>query len=112
RRARDGAWPSGWPAPPRFDSAIGVELRTRTARLAQRALESDAVILAADTRRLPPPACRTALLLDVLHMMPKPEQDAVIASLASALDADGVILVREADASAGWRFAAVRVGNR
>jgi hypothetical protein len=32
--------------------------------------------------------------------------------MAEALDPGGVILVREADAAAGWRFQAVRAGNR
>src|SRR5262249_11849468 len=40
------------------------------------------------------------------------EQDALLVELAARLDRDGVLLVREADASAGWRFMAVRIGNR
>ena len=43
---------------------------------------------------------------------PGDDQDALLASLAGALQPGGVILIREADASAGWRFAAVRYGNR
>jgi hypothetical protein len=52
------------------------------------------------------------LLFDVLHMMSQDEQDALIARFAARLDAGGAMLVREADASAGWRFAFVRLGNR
>ena len=40
------------------------------------------------------------------------DQEALLAALASALSPDGVMLIREADASAGWRFTAVRWGNR
>jgi hypothetical protein len=36
----------------------------------------------------------------------------VIASTVAGLEPGGVILIREADASAGWRFAAVRASNR
>ena len=36
----------------------------------------------------------------------------MIAAAAAALEPGGVMLVREADAAAGWRFAAVRFGNR
>jgi hypothetical protein len=32
--------------------------------------------------------------------------------MTAALEPGGIILVRDADASAGWRFAAVRAGNR
>src|SRR5688572_5207777 len=45
-------------------------------------------------------------------MMPRREQDALLSAAAAALEPGGVILVREADASAGWRFQAVRFGNR
>jgi hypothetical protein len=45
-------------------------------------------------------------------MMPRPDQDALLDAAVSALEPGGIILVREADASAGWRFQAVRFGNR
>jgi len=112
RRFRAGTWPARWNPPPHFDRKIGVELRPRTAEIARQALESDADIIAADVRGWTQARCRAALFLDVLHMMPTSEQDVVIAAAAAALDPDGVILVREADASAGWRFTAVRVVNR
>jgi SAM-dependent methyltransferase len=111
RRFREGTWPAQWNPPPQFEQRIGVELRSRTADVARKALEGDAEIIAADVRGLTQTRCRAALFLDVLHMMPTPEQEAVIAATAAALEPGGVILVREADASAGWRFMAVRVGN-
>jgi hypothetical protein len=52
------------------------------------------------------------LLFDVLQLLTIDEQDALLAELAARLDRGGVLLVREADASGGWRFAAVRFGNR
>jgi hypothetical protein len=52
------------------------------------------------------------LLFDVLHLMSIADQDAMLTGLAKALDAQGVILVRDTDAAAGWRFRAVRTGNR
>src|SRR5207249_9132891 len=45
-------------------------------------------------------------------MMPRAAQDALLTALGGALDAGGVMLVREADPSAGWRFATVKIGNR
>ena len=52
------------------------------------------------------------LLFDVLHLMRPEEQEALLAEMAARLEPGGVVLVREADASAGWRFTAVRLGNR
>jgi uncharacterized protein (DUF2062 family) len=108
---RAGTEPTGRRLP-RFDRMVGVELRPHRARLARAALGADAEILEADARTLAAGACRIVLLFDVLHMMPLHDQDALLATAVSALEPGGVILVREADASAGWRFQAVRVGNR
>jgi len=112
RAVKQGTWPPDWPPPPRFDRMTGVELRRRIARLARTALDGDAEIIEADVRTIPlAPAC-TVLLFDVLQLLPPPDQDALIAHLATRLDRNGAILVREADAGAGWRFATVRIGNR
>jgi SAM-dependent methyltransferase len=97
---------------PRFERMVGVELRPHRARLARAALGSDAEIIESDARTISTGTCRAILLFDVLHMMPQPDQDALLAAAVGALEAGGVILVREADASAGWRFQAVRIGNR
>jgi uncharacterized protein (DUF2062 family)/2-polyprenyl-3-methyl-5-hydroxy-6-metoxy-1,4-benzoquinol methylase len=97
---------------PRFERLIGVELRPHRARLARAALGSDADIVETDARTMSAGACRVVLLFDVLHMMQRADQDALLAAAVSALETGGVILVREADASAGWRFQAVKIGNR
>jgi SAM-dependent methyltransferase len=108
---RAGTEPTGKRLP-RFDRLVGVELRPHRARLARAALGADAEILESDARTISPGACRVVLLFDVLHMMPPHDQDALLATAVGALEPGGVILVREADASAGWRFQAVRIGNR
>lgn len=97
---------------PRFERMCGIELRPHRARLARRALGSDAEVVESDARTISVGPCRVVLLFDVLHMMPRPDQDALLADVVSALEPGGIILVREADASAGWRFQAVRFGNR
>jgi hypothetical protein len=112
RRAVDaGEWPASLPPPPRFARMVGVELRPHVAAAAQRALGDDAEIVQAKASGTEAGAIQAALLFDVLHMMAPAEQETLISRLASRLDKDGVILVREADASAGWRFLAVRFGN-
>ena len=44
-------------------------------------------------------------------MLSAQEQDALLGTIAAALEADGVLLIREADARGGWRFGCVRLGN-
>src|SRR5207245_2446143 len=58
------------------------------------------------------PIYRATLSLEVLQLLAPEDQDMLLADMAARLDHDGVLIVREADASAGWRFAAVRLGNR
>jgi len=111
RDADSGAWASS-PGPPRFDRMIGVEIRARVAAAAQVALGTDAEIVHGDARTRAMRGAHVVLLFDVLHMMAPGEQDAMIESLVSALTRGGMVLVREADASAGWRFVAIRIGNR
>jgi uncharacterized protein (DUF2062 family) len=113
RRALDERrWPFSAPVPARFDRMLGVEFRPRVVALARQALDGDAEVLHADARALPPAQGRAVLLFDVLHLMRADEQDALLDSLARTLEPGGVMLVREADASAGWAFRMVRVGNR
>jgi uncharacterized protein (DUF2062 family) len=108
----EGAWPAGWPPPPRFDRMVGIEARPRVASMARTALEPDAEVLQADARTVAIGRARAILLFDVLHLLPVEDQDALLGAVARQLDPGGVVLVREADAGAGWRFRAVRIGNR
>ncbi len=104
-----GRIPAG-PLSPR--TLIGVETRPRIARIAQDALGSDAAIVSGDARRTPLPSSRTILLFDVLHMMPAADQESLLRALVTGLEAGGTLLIREADAQAGWKFHCVKFGNR
>ena len=106
-----GTW-AGTGVPPVFDRLVGIETRPHIAALAREALGRDATIVAADARDGRPERCRVVLLFDVLHMMPASDQQALVRGMAGALEPAGVMLVREADAGAGWRYHAVRFGNR
>ncbi len=99
-------------APPRFDRIVGIETRRRIAALARRALGNDAEIVEADARTVRLDRVRAVLLFDVLHMMGPEDQESLLSAAVAALEPGGVILVREADASAGWWFEVVRVTNR
>jgi SAM-dependent methyltransferase len=112
RTVAAGAWPNDLHAPPRFTRMVGIEHRRRIAQLASHALAGEAEIVAADARTFFSEPCSAVLLFDVLQMMPAADQEQLIAAMGAALEPGGVMLVREADASGGWRFTLVRVGNR
>ena len=94
-----------------FDRLVGVEMRPRMAYLARKALGAQAEIVEADARSLSFENCSAAILFDVLQAMSPAQQDELLAVVAGKLEPGGVLLLREADASAGWRFRMVSVGN-
>jgi hypothetical protein len=108
----DGQWLPGLPLPPRFNRLVGIELRPRIARLAAEALGPAAEIVSGDALDSMPAEADAVLFFDVLHLMPAAAQEQMIARAANALSPSGVILIREADPGGGWRFNAVRAGNR
>lgn len=107
-----GQWPATWSQPPQFDRLVGIETRPRAARIAREALGVEATVLIGDARTVTIPPCRAVLLFDVLHMLRADEQGALVAAATRALEPGGVLLIREADPTGGWRFAMVRLGNR
>lgn len=113
--AEDPARPEDWPAHGGPWILRGVEANSALARTARRALRGIATIERGDLVRKPVPPCQGAVLLDVLHHLPYSEQESVLARVYSALEPGGVLLIRETDAGAGWRFrltsAADRIGG-
>jgi uncharacterized protein (DUF2062 family) len=106
-----GRWSATCHPPPHVDRLVGIELRARPARMAQDALGADATIVQGDARLTDIGPCRSVLLFDVLHLLRKGEQEALLETVGAALEPGGVVLVREANAAGGWRFWLVRVGN-
>jgi len=110
----EARWPpDGWPAPSADLRLHGIELRPRAADLARYALGDAADIQTADAldARLPE-TIDLAALFDVLHLMDRMSQGPLIARIAAAMPPGAILLVREADAAAGWRFRLVQLGNR
>ncbi len=107
-----GTWPADCPPPPCFARMTGIEMRGRVAAIARDALTGEAEVIDGDARMVPLEPASAMLLFDVLHLLRPDEQESLLARMAARLEPGGVALVREADASAGWRFTAVRVGNR
>jgi SAM-dependent methyltransferase len=111
--ARRGSGDTHWPLPPpQFERMIGVESRRRVAELATRALVADAEIVHAVAPAGLPARISSALMFDVLHLMSHERQLALLDALAMRVEPGGLLLVREADAAGGWRFRAVKLGNR
>jgi SAM-dependent methyltransferase len=111
-RYPSGEWPAGWPAPPSALELRGIELRPRVAKRTRELLQDLATIETLDLSEASLPRCEAVLLLDVLHLMAADKQDRLLEGVARALTPGGVLVLREADASGGWRFRMVRLGNR
>ena len=90
----------------------GIEYRARIAGIARRALGESAHVELADLAACPIPGCRVALLVDVLHLLPEPAQESLLARIAAALEPGGLLVIREADAAGGWRFTMGQGTNR
>jgi hypothetical protein len=58
------------------------------------------------------PSCAAIVILDVLVYLERDEQRAVLESCARALDAGGLLLLREADAGGGAAFHFTRWAER
>jgi uncharacterized protein (DUF2062 family)/SAM-dependent methyltransferase len=108
---REGIWPAGWPEPPLQQELWGIDRRPRVSEAARLALGSEATIVTGDLRDFDLPRCRAALVCDVLHLVGREDQDRLLTRIVAVLETDGVLVLREADAGAGWRFNAVRTGN-
>jgi predicted TPR repeat methyltransferase len=90
----------------------GIELRAEDADVAQQALGIDATITHADIRTATLSACQAVILLDVLLYLCKQEQEALLIRIAQVLPPDGLLIIREADADADWRYWITRSAER
>jgi len=94
------------------DRYVGVELSPRLVRVACIALGEVAEIRQADLAECEVPPCSTAVLLDVLHYLSENAQEDLLRRTAEALAPGGLLVVREADAGGGFRYALTRASER
>lgn len=100
-------WPPGWPAAPRFTSYHGVELMPLDVDRANAAigpLGLPARFTLGNICEVPFEPCDAVVILDVLHYIDYPAQEAVLAKVHAALAPRGRLLLRIGDAAAGLPF--------
>lgn len=101
---RDGLWPEGWAPAPVGARVVGIEMMRRDVERARAALGDIAEFICGDMRETPFPPVDTVVILDVLHYIGIPEQDAVLARVRAALPVGGRLLLRIGDAGSRRAF--------
>ncbi|MDN5869323.1 MAG: DUF2062 domain-containing protein [Nitrococcus sp.] len=107
-----GVWRSDWPPPPGKIELIGIDAHTKKVAVAREVLSGAASIVEGDLIHYFPPSCDVAVLLDVLLYLEPYWQQKLIARVVTALVPGGILLIREADVDAGWRFTLTRLAER
>ncbi|MEX0959246.1 MAG: class I SAM-dependent methyltransferase [Burkholderiales bacterium] len=113
RRLYDaGTWPDGWPAPPERLVLRGIDLQPGEVRKATKALGDAVSVETGDVRDADFPESDVVVILDVLHYIDHQLQKRALERIADALAPGGRLLLRIADANAGWRFVVTHVCDR
>ena len=99
-----GSWPNDWPAPALRLDLHGIELRESEVVIARKALGSSASITSLDLSHSEIPRADVVTLFDVLHYLDADAQVSLIKRIAHAISPGGLLLVRDADAAAGWPY--------
>ena len=111
-RCEAGLWPAGWVAPPSALQLHGIESGRRAAQRAQITLGNRATITTADLRDAPLPEADVVVLIDVLHYLETDAQVSLLQRVAQSLSGGGLLILRVADISAGWRFHLGKAADR
>jgi len=112
RQFETGVWPETWPAPPANLLLQGMEMEDEVAQWGRIALGDDVRIETGDVAEAVLPAADVVVLLDVLHYLEANAQLRLLENVARALARGGQLLMRVADASAGFAFHLTRIGDR
>lgn len=103
-RFESGLWPSEWAAPPSELQLQGIESECRAAQRAQITLGNRVTIRTADLRDAPLPEADVVVMIDVLQYLEADVQVSLLERVAQSLRGGGLLILRVADISAGWRF--------
>ncbi|MEN9490502.1 MAG: hypothetical protein RJA63_951 [Pseudomonadota bacterium] len=105
--ADEGTWPTDLPAPPRHVHFRGIELMGAEADCGNHALtifNRDARLAQGDVRDVALGNPDVIAMLDVLHYIDIPAQDALLDRIRAALPPGGLFLTRVGDAAGGLPF--------
>jgi trans-aconitate methyltransferase len=91
---------------------LGVDRSARLASVGRHAMGDEAEIRESDLVSFTPPPCEAIALLDSLHYLSSDEQTDLLDRVVARLVEGGVLLVREANRSSGWRFRLTRAAER
>jgi O-methyltransferase involved in polyketide biosynthesis len=89
----------------------GIELREDRVRAARQALAGEEVTHG-DLRGLDLQPCAVVAILDVMLYLDEAEQQRLLDRVAAALEPGGLLLLREADAGAGFAFRVTKWSER
>ena len=107
-----GAWPRDWPAPPLNLALQGIELHADRVQTARQALGGSVQVIPGDLRVLDLQPCAVIVILDVMLYLDAAEQQHLLDRATAALEPGGLLLLREADADAGFTFQATKWSER
>jgi uncharacterized protein (DUF2062 family) len=91
---------------------VGIDASRRAIRIARVGLPPHVHLEVGDLTEASIPPSAAVLLLDVLHYLPRADQDRVLERAAAALEPTGTLLIREADQSATVRFMLTAASER
>jgi 2-polyprenyl-3-methyl-5-hydroxy-6-metoxy-1,4-benzoquinol methylase len=107
-----GSRPNDWPATALGLDLHGIELRESEVAIAREALGSTASITSLDLSDSEIPRADVVTLFDVLHYLDADAQLSLIKRIANAISPGGLLLVRDADAAAGFRYRVTHFAER
>jgi len=109
---RRGEWPPDWASPPLNLELRGLERRGDRVWVARRALRDSAQVERCDVREAAFPRCSVIAALDLLLYLDPNDQQRLLEKAAAALEPGGLLLLREADAAAGFAYHLTRWSAR
>jgi SAM-dependent methyltransferase len=98
---QSGEWPKNWPAPPSLEAITGIDLMPRDVNRAKLALGERAEFKVGDARTAEFGKADVIMLLDVLHYLSFPEQEALLHKIRASLTDKGIFITRVGDRAAG-----------